>query len=71
MFAKKEIDSSSNNDGYFYLSKKCYIKQKTITRDAISISFSLFTISILLMASTVALASSSLSTAGANIPFLA
>lgn len=69
MFAKKEIDKNNDNNDYsndyFYLSRKCYIKQKTITRNAISISFAIFTISILLMASTAALAPS-LSTASPN-----
>ena len=51
MFAKKEIHNKYN--GYFYLSKKA------ITRKAISISFALFTISILLIPSTVALGATS------------
>jgi len=52
LFSKKEI--RSNDNGYFYLSKKAIT-----TRKVISISFALFTICILLIASTVAFGASS------------
>jgi hypothetical protein len=49
MFAKQEIRNKYNG----------YLSKTAVTRKAISISFAIFTISILLIASTVALGATS------------
>jgi hypothetical protein len=61
MFNANEGISNNNKSGYFYLSRKA------VTRKTISISFALFTISILLVGSTVVVGVPSTDSSNNNI----